>query len=64
MTKAANIILFGLLVLLIINGIRLTFFPLNACDLVRNNQMPSIEDSVLEFRKTYGGADGDATTPE
>lgn len=49
MTKAANIILFGLLVLLLINGIRLTFFPLNACNLVRHNQIPTIRESVMEF---------------
>jgi len=54
MTKVANILLFGLLVLLLINGIRLTFFYEGACDLVRRNQMPSIENSIMEFHKTYG----------
>lgn len=49
MNKAANIILCGLLVLLLINGLRLTFFPLNACRLVRDNQMPTIEESIMEF---------------
>ncbi len=49
MTKAANIILFGLLVLLLINGARLTFFPNSACNLVWSNQMPTIRESVMEF---------------
>tara|TARA_R100000544_G_C2225219_1_gene60204 strand:+ start:400 stop:588 length:189 start_codon:yes stop_codon:yes gene_type:complete len=53
-TKAANILLFGLLVLLLINGLRLTFFPLNACNLVRDNQMPTISESVMEFHREYG----------
>jgi hypothetical protein len=54
MTKAANIFVCGLLFLLILNGVRLTFFPLHACHLVRGNQMPTLEESVMEFHKTYG----------
>ena len=67
MSKAANILLCGLVFLLILNGIRLTFFPLHTCHLVRGNQMPTIEESVMEFHKTYGrsprtgGSDGTET---
>lgn len=53
MTKVANILVCGLLFLLILNGVRLTFFPLHACHLVRGNQMPTLEESVMEFHKTY-----------
>lgn len=49
MNKAANTLFGGLLVLLLLNGLRLTFFPLNACRLVRNNQIPTIEESIMEF---------------
>ena len=61
MTKAANIFVCGLLFLLILNGVRLTFFPLHACHLVRGNQMPTLEESVMEFHKTFGGPDGTET---
>lgn len=54
MTKIAGLLLTGLIILLITNGIRLTFFPLKACDIVRSSQVPSIEHSVLEFHKQYG----------
>ncbi|UFK26609.1 hypothetical protein [Roseobacter phage RDJL3] len=67
MTKAANILVCGLLFLLILNGVRLTFFPLHACHLVRGNQMPTLEESVMEFHKSIGsrayegGPDGTET---
>ena len=64
MTKVANILLFGLLVLLLVNGIRLTFFSRNACNLVRENQMPTREQSVMEFHKRYGDTYGPRTDPE
>lgn len=54
MRKAVELLLIGLMVLLVINGIRLTFFPLRACDIVRDNQIPSLEHSVMEFHKQYG----------
>ena len=61
MTKAANIILLGLLVLLLVNGARLTFFPNNACNLVRSNQMPTIRESVMEFHAEQAERLGDGT---
>lgn len=49
MHKFATLGLIGLMVLLTVNGIRLTFFPNRACDLVRDNIIPSIEQSVMDF---------------
>ena len=54
MSKVVNILVCGLVGLLILNGIRLTFFPLHSCHLVRGNQIPSVKESVMEFHKTYG----------
>ena len=64
MTKVANILVCGLVGLLILNGIRLTFFPLHSCHLVQGNQMPTIEESVMEFHKRYGDTYGPRTDPE
>ena len=66
MNKVANILVCGLVGLLILNGIRLTFFPLRSCHLVRGNQMPTIEESVMEFHKLYGtqSQNGETYGPE
>lgn len=54
MRTIVELLLIGLVILLMVNGIRLTFFPLNACDIIRDNQIPSLEHSVMEFHKQYG----------
>lgn len=54
MRKVVELLLIGLVVLLMVNGIRLTFFPLHACDIIRDNRIPSLEHSVMEFHKQYG----------
>lgn len=54
MKIAANLMLLGFVALLFINGVRLTFFGPKACDLVRDNQPVSIEQSVLDFHTRYG----------
>lgn len=51
MAKFGNILLLGLLALLLINGIRLTFFPDTACGLVRRNQITPLSQSVMEFHR-------------
>lgn len=51
MAKFGNILLLGLLALLLINGIRLTFFPDTACGLVRRNQIEPLSQSVMEFHR-------------
>lgn len=49
MTQAANILLIGLAILLLVNGARLTFFPSNTCHLVREAQIEPLSHSVMEF---------------
>jgi hypothetical protein len=49
MHKFITLGLTGLVILLIVNGVRLTFFPNQACDLARDNIIPSIEQSVMKF---------------
>jgi len=54
MKIVANLILLGFIALIFINGMRLTFFGPQACDLVRDNLPMPIEQSVLEFHAKYG----------
>lgn len=53
MTKIANILIVFLLGLLILNGLRLTFFPRHACNLVRSNEIVPIEQSIMDFHRDY-----------
>lgn len=51
MAKFGNILFLGVLALLLINGIRLTFFPDTTCGLVRKNQIEPLSQSVMEFHR-------------
>lgn len=51
MDKAATLLIVGLLSLLIINGARLTFFPITACALARKNEEIPLSQSVMEFHQ-------------
>ena len=62
MTTIANILLAFFLGLMVLNGVRVTFFPANTCNLVRQNQMPTLRESVMEFHREW--EDRNAETEE
>jgi len=51
MTKIVTVIFFGALGLVTLNGVRLTFFPAHACNLVRENQLVPVSQSVMDFHR-------------
>lgn len=53
MTQAANALLIGLAILLLVNGARLTFFPSNTCHLIREAQIEPLSHSVMEFHREF-----------
>lgn len=51
MAKAVTVLFFGLLFMLLVNGARLTFFPDKTCHMARENIMPPLSQSVMEFHR-------------
>lgn len=51
MAKVVTVLFFGLLFMLLVNGARLTFFPDKTCYMARENIMPPLSQSVMEFRR-------------
>lgn len=62
MAKVVTVLTFGLLALLIINGARLTFFPDKTCHMARQNILPPLSQSVMEFHREQEKRNA-ATTP-
>lgn len=51
MVKVITVLAFGFLSILLINGTRLTFFPDKTCYMARENIMPPLSQSVMDFHR-------------